>query len=88
MRECAVVGVTETCEYLKVCNTYEEAVEFIDTLPNKEQGIYYIDYPVQACEVCGLPDNCGDCDHGMAARREKEQRMIDESDHPAIFGCW
>lgn len=42
-----VVGVTETCEVLGTFDTEDEAVEFIDTLPNHEDGIYYLDSPTK-----------------------------------------
>lgn len=43
------VGITETCERLGVFATHDEAAEFISTLPDFEQGIYWLDGP------CNLP---------------------------------
>jgi hypothetical protein len=40
-----VVGITETCTRLAVCTTEPQASEYISTLPNALDGIYYIDGP-------------------------------------------
>lgn len=39
------VGVTKTCKVLSVFSSQDEAAEYISTLPDHEQGIYYIDGP-------------------------------------------
>lgn len=38
-----IVGITKTCERLAVCVSEKQASKFIETLPDHEQGIYYID---------------------------------------------
>lgn len=48
-----VVGITETCERLGIFSSYEPAVDFIGTLPDHEDGRYYIDGP---CENIILRD--------------------------------
>jgi hypothetical protein len=40
-----VVGVTATCKRIAFCATPDQAARYIDTLPQAEQGIYYIDGP-------------------------------------------
>jgi len=40
-----IVGLTEGPKRLAVCATQEQAEEYIGTLPNAEDGRYYIDGP-------------------------------------------
>lgn len=40
-----IVGITKTCERLAVCISERQASEYIGTLPNAPDGIYYIDGP-------------------------------------------
>lgn len=40
-----VVGVTEECKRLAICATQEQAEQYVGTLPNAEDGRYYIDGP-------------------------------------------
>jgi hypothetical protein len=41
-----VVGVTETCTRLAIASSHDQASEYIATLPDYEDGRYYIDGPV------------------------------------------
>jgi hypothetical protein len=40
-----VVGVTEGPKRLAICQTQEQAEQYVGTLPNAEDGRYYIDGP-------------------------------------------
>jgi hypothetical protein len=40
-----IVGKIDPPKRLKACVSYDEAVRFIETLPNFEDGIYYLDGP-------------------------------------------
>jgi hypothetical protein len=40
-----VVGMTETATRLAICNSHDQAAEYIGGQENNEDGIYYIDGP-------------------------------------------
>lgn len=47
----ATVGVTATSRRLRTFGTLADAERYVGTLPNAEDGIYYIDYPCPGEEV-------------------------------------
>lgn len=48
-----VVGITETCKRLAICNSLKEAEKYVTTLPMAEDGRYYIDGPCPGPIVVG-----------------------------------
>jgi hypothetical protein len=64
-----IVGLTEGPQRLAVCASQEQAEEYIGTLPNAEDGRYYIDGP--CTEPITLPERW--LRAGMAAALERTQ---------------
>lgn len=45
------VGVTATCERLRAFDSHDDAAAYIETLPDHESGIYYLDGPIDGDEI-------------------------------------